>query len=98
MNGWNMDVDVKRLRTHLERITRHPRPAESRSLDECREYVESCLKDFGWTIERREFFASLDQFGVLALSGNSGSLKGINLVARRPNDPTRGGPRFCVGA
>lgn len=93
-----MDVDLNRIRRHIERITKMPRPAASAALDECREYVTDCMQEYGWTIEPQEFFASLDQFGVLALSENRDGLRGVNLVATLPRGPAGNSPRFCVGA
>ena len=73
----------------LSRFARQPRPAESAELEEARRYVEACLDDWGWNVQRQRFEAT----------GEEGAeLKGQNLVAFHRDYPVGQKPRFCVGA
>lgn len=84
-----MKTDLTRLRQYVEAIAQTPRPAESPALEEARNYVAGQFADCGWEVEPRPFTAA----------GESGfRLSGVNLIARHPEHPARGGPRFCVGA
>lgn len=82
-------IDVRRLRDHVSRLARTPRPAQSAALVEARDYVDDCLTHCGWTVERHEFVATNDM---------GAQLRGINLIARNERHPLGVGPRLCVGA
>jgi len=84
-----MHVDPDRLRRHVERICRSPRPAGSQPLAEAAAFVTSELNESGWAVTPDPFDAR-DEAGQL--------WKGVNLIARHPRWDDASLPRFCVGA
>jgi len=81
-------VDLDRLFTHVDRLARAPRPAESPELEAARSFAADELQSAGFTV-RREPVAGIDEMGT--------QLNGVNLVATHPA-LSGNGPRFCIGA
>ena len=73
---------------HLLWLASEPRPAESKRLEECRQYCERELSAAGWSVDRRAFSAQDTVFR---------GLDGINLVGSR-STAERERPIFVLGA
>jgi len=90
-----LKISRDNLYSHVEALTRVPRPCHSQELEAARAYVSSNLNESGWQVLRHSFSVENDQ-GEL----NYGEqLRGINLIASRPeNSLLATQPRLCVGA
>ena len=90
----SFETDRTLIETHLNELTKIPRPCHSDALEAARGYVSGHLKEYGWDVRRHDFDVHND-VGELNLGEN---LHGTNLVATRHGnfDPAR--PRLCVGA
>lgn len=100
-----MNIDLERLRKHVEQIAQKPHPAESEELARVRAYIKKALTDYGWNAEERPFSARFEENEVVTHPidqiknySDKEVIRGINLVARHPMDSMNSGPRFCLGA
>ncbi len=84
-----MDVEQSRLTEHVARLADQPRPAESRPLEEARDYVARQLEQSQWDVERHAFRVRLE---------GDVTLHGVNLLARHRDFEADGLPWFCLGA
>ena len=83
-----MDVEQDRLRQHILRLARSPRPAESDGLESCRRYATDQLADCGWDVLRHKFSSTTE----------GGCLAGTNLIAWHRDHGCSDRPRVCIGA
>ncbi len=89
-------TDIDRIREHIVRLTRVPRPCGSEELESCRQYVTDLLEQYDWSVQRHEW-SEVNDYGDLNFGEE---LTGVNLVATRPRADvaTESLPRLCVGA
>ncbi|MHC4876919.1 MAG: M28 family peptidase [Planctomycetota bacterium] len=92
----SFQTDIGRIREHIARLARVPRPCHSAELESCRQYVAELFGEYGWSVRRHEW-SEVNDYGELNFGER---LTGINLVATRPHtDATSASrPRLCVGA
>ena len=92
----SFQTDIDRIREHIVRLTRVPRPCHSAELESCRQYVTELLSQSGWIVQRHEW-SEVNDYGELNFGEQ---LTGINLVATRPETAAAPAsrPRLCVGA